>query len=99
MDPYGVVYPCVQWRRPCGNLHEQSIKEIWSASTGLRGVRELQPEIKRRVAEFGPDAGYLAFCPGTAEATGGDPMKLYDASLRRAELVRQVLSEEGPVSQ
>jgi MoaA/NifB/PqqE/SkfB family radical SAM enzyme len=94
VDPYGVVYPCVQWRRPCGCLHERSIGEIWASSTGLRAVRELQPEIHRRVAEYGPDAGFLAFCPGTAEATSGDPLRFYGVSLRRAELVRHVLFEE-----
>src|SRR4051812_49806679 len=46
VDPYGNVYPCVQWRRPVGNLHQQSIREIWTGSAGLREVRDLTTRAK-----------------------------------------------------
>ncbi len=29
LDPFGNVLPCVQWRRPLGNVREQSLEEIW----------------------------------------------------------------------
>jgi MoaA/NifB/PqqE/SkfB family radical SAM enzyme len=29
IDPYGNVYPCVQWRRAVANLHERSISDVW----------------------------------------------------------------------
>ena len=32
VDPFGNVYPCVQWRRRVGNLHEQSIQTTWRQS-------------------------------------------------------------------
>ena len=94
VDPYGDVYPCVQWRRPCGNLHDRSIREIWNGSRGLDDARALQPAILRQVAGFGPDAPFLNFCPGTAEAVTGDPLRAYPSALRRAELIRR-LEEEG----
>ncbi|HTQ80765.1 MAG TPA: radical SAM protein, partial [Thermoanaerobaculia bacterium] len=30
IDPYGNVYPCVQWRRPVGNLHRQRVADLWA---------------------------------------------------------------------
>jgi mycofactocin biosynthetic radical S-adenosylmethionine protein MftC len=95
VDPYGNVYPCVQWRRPCGNLHDRSIGEIWGASRDLQEIRDLQPEILRQVGEFGPDSRLLNFCPGTAEAVTGDPVKVYPAALRRADVLRKVGDDEG----
>jgi MoaA/NifB/PqqE/SkfB family radical SAM enzyme len=41
VDPYGNVYPCVQWRRHVGNLHESSIIDLWRNSGVLGEVRQL----------------------------------------------------------
>ena len=96
VDPYGNVYPCVQWRRPCGNLHDRSIREIWGGAFGLSAARALQPAIKQRVESFGPDSPFLNFCPGTAEAVTGDPLEPYPAALRRAALLRRIEDERDP---
>jgi MoaA/NifB/PqqE/SkfB family radical SAM enzyme len=71
VDPFGNVYPCVQWRRPVGNLHERSIREIWQGNEKLEEVRRLSEEVKRRL----PSAdGLSMFCPGTAEGLTGSPL-------------------------
>ncbi|HLE68826.1 MAG TPA: radical SAM protein [Vicinamibacteria bacterium] len=70
VDPFGNVYPCVQWRRPVGNLHERSIRDIWSGNAKLDEVRELSEEVKRNLARGGPGM----FCPGTAEGLTGSPI-------------------------
>ncbi len=67
VDPFGNVYPCVQWRRPVGNLHERSIRDIWSGNGKLEEVRQLAEEVKRNLARGGPGM----FCPGTAEGLTG----------------------------
>ena len=41
IDPFGNVYPCVQFRRKVGNVHDQSIPEIWTRSVALAEVRDL----------------------------------------------------------
>ena len=43
IDPFGNVYPCVQWRRAIGNLHERSLLELWQRqlSTGRGSSSEL----------------------------------------------------------
>ncbi len=83
VDPFGNVYPCVQWRRPIGNLHEQSIAALWRGSGALAEVRELNVAVAGFVGSHGPAGKLMAFCPGSAEAHGGDPMKLYPAAERR----------------
>ncbi|HVT58048.1 MAG TPA: radical SAM protein [Thermoanaerobaculia bacterium] len=89
VDPYGNVYPCVQWRRPVGNLREQSIVEIWAASRGLREVRELTVKAKEMIDGYGSGGAYLSFCPGNAAVLTGDPLRIYPAAERRRELTEQ----------
>ena len=84
VDPFGNVYPCVQWRRRVGNLHEQSIQAIWRQSRELAEVRRLAVEIKQMVSQHGP-LGF-GFCPGLAEQETGDPAGLYPAARRLLEL-------------
>lgn len=94
VDPYGNVYPCVQWRRPVGNLHRQSIREIWTGSAGLREVRELTTRAKGVVEAYGPAGPLLNFCPGSAATRTGDPLQVYPDAVRRAELLGEVLEGE-----
>jgi len=37
----GTVYPCVDLKVPCGNVHTESLTKIWRASEGLRRVRSI----------------------------------------------------------
>lgn len=94
VDPYGNVYPCVQWRRPVGNLHQQSIGEIWAGSAGLREVRELTTRAREVVEGYGPAGPLLNFCPGSAATRTGDPLKVYPDAVRRAELLGEVVEGE-----
>ena len=84
VDPYGNVFPCVQWRRRVGNLHERSLREIWETSPALAEVRELTRRAREVVAAHGEDGPLLAFCPGTAAALSGDPLAVYPQALERA---------------
>jgi len=95
IDPYGNVYPCVQWRRPVGNLHRQSIREIWRRSAGLAEVRELTGHVKEMVDAQGSGSHLLNFCPGSAAAQAGSPLALYPAAEQRRELLEQVMAEEA----
>ena len=95
VDPYGNVYPCVQWRRPVGNLHRQSIGEIWRASAGLAEVRDLTVRVKDAVDAQGAGGHLLNFCPGSAAAHTGSPLQMYGAATQRRELLEQVMAEEA----
>jgi len=91
VDPFGNVYPCVQWRRAAGNLHESSIHEIWARSAVLASVRSLSVDVKEAVARHGEDGPLLNFCPGTAEALTGDPLAVYEGARQRVAILRDTL--------
>lgn len=95
VDPYGNVYPCVQWRRPVGNLHRQTIREIWEGSAGLGEVRALTAEAKRIVDGFGPSGGFLNFCPGSAATRSGDPLEVYPEARLRMEVTDEVVGRKN----
>jgi len=85
IDPFGNVYPCVQWRRGVGNVHERSIREIWTASRELARVREINAEAA------GIDRGQgMSFCLGLAEELTGDPLKAYPPFERNREALDAV---------
>jgi MoaA/NifB/PqqE/SkfB family radical SAM enzyme len=95
VDPYGNVYPCVQWRRPVGNLHEQRIGEIWRGSAGLAEIREITTAAKGVVEGYGPAGPFLNFCPGNADAHGGDPLQVYPSALRRMDVTKEIQRKAG----
>lgn len=94
VDPYGNVYPCVQWRRPVGNLHRQPIREIWTGSAGLREVREITAGAKRMVDGYGPSGSFLNFCPGSAATRTGDPLAIYPEAVLRMEETEKAFGAE-----
>ena len=78
IDPFGNVYPCVQWRKPAGNLHHQSIQEIWTGSSQLEEIRETSKKVKQVVAgRTCVDDGPCVFCPALAEQLTGSPFESY----------------------
>jgi MoaA/NifB/PqqE/SkfB family radical SAM enzyme len=93
VDPFGNVYPCVQWRRPVGNLHETSIRDLWTHSPRLAETRALTERVKGVVDGFGVEGPLLGFCPGLASTTSGDPLAVYAGARQRARLLR-VIQEE-----
>jgi MoaA/NifB/PqqE/SkfB family radical SAM enzyme len=95
IDPYGNVYPCVQWRRAVGNLHQQSIREIWEQSTGLDEIRRLTVAAKQMVDGVGPGGALMSFCPGSAATRTGDPLRIYPELLQRKEIAETVLAAEA----
>jgi MoaA/NifB/PqqE/SkfB family radical SAM enzyme len=96
VDPYGNVYPCVQWRRPVGNLHRQGLREIWEGSAGLAEVRDLTGRVRELMETQGPRASLLNFCPGMAAVhSEGDPLRIYPSAVQRKELLEVLLEEEG----
>lgn len=92
IDPYGNVYPCVAYRRLLGNLHKQTVKEIWSDSEELAKVRRITMRAGELVENQGPLAYSMGFCPGHAATTCGDPMKIYPAAYRILKLRNEVTS-------
>lgn len=96
VDPYGNVYPCVQWRRPLGNLHHARLPEIWADSPALAEIRGLTVEAKRRRDGLGETGRWMSFCPGLSEQATGDPLGVEPGALARAELLGKVRTGTAP---
>ena len=77
IDPYGEVYPCVQWRWSVGNLHRQSIRELWGDTPVLESVREANRQAKRLVDAQGEPGKAMGFCPGAAWINTGNPTEFH----------------------
>jgi len=86
VDPVGNVLPCVQWRRPVGNLHQQTIREIWQGSLELVRVRRVARDARRLVEKQGPQGRLMGFCPALAELRTGDPLAIYPEAREQMEL-------------
>lgn len=89
IDPFGNVYPCVQFRRKAGNIHEQGIREIWTGSRVLGEVRDLAG----RALEVAKKEGLRQFCMGVNELREGDPLKSPE-SKREADRIYQRINWE-----
>lgn len=90
VDPFGNVLPCVQWRTPLGNLHEQSISEIWANSTRLAEVRQITTDLKKTVERIDPKADKVGFCPALAEQIEGSPLTFDAASWERLQILKDL---------
>lgn len=86
IDPYGNIYPCVQWRRAVANLHERSVAELWGHSRELDVVRG-ETVAARGVVAAHPNGALLNFCPGLAEVLTGSPTKVPAELERHAAIV------------
>lgn len=93
VDPFGSVFPCVQWRRPLGNLHDRSIHEIWTGSSQLAQIRDINSRARQRIEDLGDEGVGVAHCMGLSEEKTGDPLALDPDSVRQGELLRQVRQE------
>ena len=90
VDPFGEIYPCVQYRRSIGNLHERSIVDIWRNSPALTEIREITKQVKLKVDR----EGIIGHCPGAAHTATGDPLAIHAASRVRTRLMRELRREE-----
>lgn len=77
IDPFGTVHPCVQFRRNAGNIHNNSIKDIWANSQGLSQVRTTAEQ----AYEKAQSSGVSKFCMGLAELHSGDPLNIPESAL------------------
>jgi MoaA/NifB/PqqE/SkfB family radical SAM enzyme len=65
VDPFGNVSPCLHIRWPAGNLHDQSVQDIWQQGKSFARARQLSMETHKKMAGKTPSQlGAPLFCPG-----------------------------------
>lgn len=90
IDPFGNVYPCVQWRRAIGNVHESSLQGIWRANGRLAEIRKLTVEAKGVVSRHESEAPLVGFCPGIAQMLTGNPLSVPESTSTRAGILSEL---------
>ena len=94
LDPYGNIYPCVQWRRSAGNIMDvQDLKTLWLKSPVLEEVRRIAMEIPKTTLKSCDSGEFCSFCPGVAEVQTGDPRNIYPQVRMTSEIKKQRHSE------
>lgn len=92
IDPVGNVYPCVQWRQAIGNVHKQSMGQIWQNNAALGSIRKSNEQARENVRNQGEKAAFGAFCPGMANLVGGDATAIYPSVHLRSKLHKDILN-------
>lgn len=86
IDPYGNIYPCVQWRRKWANIKDvTNLAEVWKTSEVLEHVRWAAVQITQTTLQEKESGAFCTFCPGVAELQTGSPFKMYP----QAEIVAE----------
>ena len=86
IDPYGNIYPCVQWRRKWANIKDvENLAELWKTSEVLKHVRWAAEQIPQTTLKEKESGSFCTFCPGVAELQTGSPFKMY----QQAEMVAE----------
>ncbi len=91
IDPFGNVYPCVQFRRLVGNLHEHSIDRIWNHAEALKAIRELAFTARDQALANGMEN----YCMGTAELVTGDALSIHPQAKLNDRLFKRAKKDRG----
>src|SRR5206468_10121114 len=85
-DPYGNIFPCVQWRRQWANIKDvEDLATLWKGSEVLKHVRWAAEQIPQTTLKQTEEAAFCTFCPGVAELQTGSPFKMYPQAAVVAE--------------
>ncbi len=80
VDPFGNVLPCVQWRRPLGNVREQSLEAIWWHGAEAQTVRQMALDAVA-IADANPNGAFSFYCLAKINQAP-DPLKMVETIWR-----------------
>jgi radical SAM protein with 4Fe4S-binding SPASM domain len=85
IDPYGDIFPCIQWREKVANIKEvTSMKDLWENDAVFKTVREMAMKVKERVLDKLEFGHFCHYCPAMAEMCMGDPFTIYPQAIENA---------------
>ena len=96
ITPTGDIYPCMAFPLKCGNVREQSIRDIWEHSPELKATRELTYGMSDRCGK----ESYCKFCNrciGQSFIEHGNPANASTDNCFIAQL-RERIFKDKPVS-
>lgn len=95
INPYGDLFPCVQFLRKAGNLREESFHRTWRESAELARIRQIRLRDLKACGEC-ELLPYCMRCPGLAELEDGDVLGPSSEACRQARLCREIVNGARP---
>lgn len=94
ISPEGDVYPCVLWRRKCGNVLEEKLADIWHGEA-MQQCRRMELELLHHCKDCEMISTCVR-CAALAYMEEGDELSRAPESCRMSKLLRGVKgNEEG----
>ena len=97
ISPTGDVFPCVQIKRPVGNVRETPLREIWRAHPLLDRLRDLRVRDYSACSSKGKGCG--GQCAGIAYATSGSYTARDPLADRLSRIRARAQAPEGTASE
>jgi radical SAM protein with 4Fe4S-binding SPASM domain len=88
IDPFGNIYPCLEWNEPIGNIRNDDIRHLWEDHPKLRELMCLAKEMACKVEKLPVSCHY---CMGSSMKKYNDPKKIDDDELQVAQIRRDCL--------
>lgn len=91
IDPFGNVYPCIEWKEPLGNIRSADILDIWENHPLLPRLMSVSLEMESKLRELPVRCHY---CMGQSMSRYGDPRRLDDDE-REIAMMKEKLSRNA----
>lgn len=92
ISPWGEVYPCVLWRRVCGNVRSERLVDIWSGP-GMQKCRNMELELLHKCNTCDIISTCVR-CAALAYLETGDELSGAPESCRMSRLLKEVKTDE-----
>lgn len=97
INPYGEVFPCVQFRIKAGDLRQKHLHDIWRGSEIFLALRSTTFS-DLSICSSCDLAPYCVSCPGVALLEDGDWLGPSSIACREARIRKEVLEQKGMIS-
>lgn len=92
MDAKGNVYPCTGWNYNCGNLNEDTLKNIWEKSPEMSYIRSLKrKDFKECIDCKDIDYCFMCMAKNANESKTGNPLEINNHFCDVARMNRQAV--------
>lgn len=93
ISPFGDVFPCIQFRRWCGNLRREDFRTIWERSQQLMTIRNWANE-DFPICNGCEYRNFCGRCPGVAQLEDGDALGPSSRACKLAKLRYEMQAAE-----
>ncbi|HNQ77067.1 MAG TPA: radical SAM protein [Acidobacteriota bacterium] len=97
VDPFGNIYPCIEWKEPLGNVRSADILEVWETHPLLPDLMSISREMEETIGALPVKCH---FCMGQSMSRYGDPRRIDEDELEIARIREELArGNEKPARQ